>query len=77
MSFGALKVVGNVEFHVAFSDGVSAVGPRYKAASVKEKCSGRPTWLTARIEGQQEVLDGQRILNHTNTLVCDMIHKCI
>lgn len=77
--FGVCKGVGHTEFHVAFSDGVSTVGPRYKAVNVREKCPVRPTWLTARIEGQQEVLDGQRILDEINTLVIDivMILNCI
>lgn len=48
------------------SSGVSAVGPIHKAASVRENCSDCTTWLTARREGQREVLDGQRILDDIN-----------
>ncbi|KAF5476531.1 hypothetical protein F2P56_003278 [Juglans regia] len=61
--------VGNIQFHIALSSGVSAVGPIHKAASVKENCSDRTTWLTARRElreGLREVLDGQRILDNIN-----------
>ncbi|KAF4361139.1 hypothetical protein F8388_007606 [Cannabis sativa] len=57
---------GNIQFHVALSNGVTPVGPRYKAASVKRNCSDHSTWLTAKLEGQQAVLDGQRILNDIN-----------
>ncbi|KAG2678505.1 hypothetical protein I3843_11G005400 [Carya illinoinensis] len=58
--------VGNIQFHIALSSGVSAVGPIHKAASVRENCSDCTTWLTARREGQREVLDGQRILDDIN-----------
>lgn len=51
------------------SNGVSAVGPVHKAVSVTENCSERTTWLTARREGQYEVLDGQRILDGINNEV--------
>ncbi|KAF8036984.1 hypothetical protein BT93_B0035 [Corymbia citriodora subsp. variegata] len=53
--------VGEIRFHVALSDGVSAVGPRYKAISVRTRDD--VTWLTARREGRREVLDGESILN--------------
>lgn len=55
--------VGDIEFHFALSSGVSAIGPRFKAASVRMKDSESVTWLTARREGQQEILDGQRMLD--------------
>lgn len=60
---------GNIRFHVAFSSGVSAVGARYKAASVRTNSTGCSTWLTARREGQMQHLDGQRILHDINNLV--------
>ncbi|OMO84148.1 hypothetical protein CCACVL1_10977 [Corchorus capsularis] len=53
--------IGDIEFHFALSDGVSATGPRFKAISVRPKASS--TWLTARREGQQEILDGQHMLD--------------
>ncbi|EOY22512.1 F-box family protein, putative isoform 2 [Theobroma cacao] len=58
--------VGDIEFHFALSNGVTAIGPRFKAASVKVRNSESVTWLTAKREGQQEVLDGQHILDHIN-----------
>ncbi|KAL4364285.1 hypothetical protein GQ457_04G015030 [Hibiscus cannabinus] len=54
--------IGNIEFHFAQSIGVSAIGPRLKAASVRMQDSCTVTWLTARREGQQEILDGQQML---------------
>ncbi|XP_062115919.1 F-box/LRR-repeat protein At5g63520 isoform X2 [Humulus lupulus] len=64
---------GNIQFHVALSNGVSPVGPRYKAVSVKRNCSDHSTWLTAKLEGQQAVLDGQRILNDINNALGDHV----
>ncbi|XP_061359103.1 F-box/LRR-repeat protein At5g63520 isoform X2 [Gastrolobium bilobum] len=60
---------GNIQFHVALSNGVSAVGVRYKTASVISKNTDSSTWLTARREGQHEVLDGQSILLDINDLL--------
>ncbi|TKY73659.1 F-box/LRR-repeat protein [Spatholobus suberectus] len=60
---------GTIRFHVALSNGVSAVGPRYKAASVKSNNTDCSTWLTARREGQLELLDGQSILLDINNLL--------
>ncbi|XP_022716096.1 F-box/LRR-repeat protein At5g63520-like [Durio zibethinus] len=57
--------VGDIEFHFALSNGVSAVGPRLKAASVRVKDSESVTCLTAR-GGQQEILDGQHLLDYIN-----------
>ncbi|EEF51761.1 conserved hypothetical protein [Ricinus communis] len=58
--------LGEIQFHAALSNGVSAIGPRYKTASAREAFHDRNTWLTARQEGQPEILDGQRILNDIN-----------
>ena len=60
-----MNVIGieNIRFHVALSNGLSPVGPRYKAASVKMNRAGHSTWLTAKIDGQRANLDGQRIMN--------------
>ncbi|XP_030542780.1 F-box/LRR-repeat protein At5g63520-like isoform X2 [Rhodamnia argentea] len=53
--------LGDIKFHVALSDGLSTIGPRHRAASVKvDDCC---TLLTARREGQEEILDGEGILN--------------
>ncbi|XP_057423964.1 F-box/LRR-repeat protein At5g63520-like isoform X2 [Lotus japonicus] len=57
---------GSIRFHIAFSNGVSTVGARYKAVSVKTNFDDCSTWLTARREGQQELLDGQSILLEIN-----------
>ncbi|XP_047181523.1 F-box/LRR-repeat protein At5g63520 [Vigna umbellata] len=63
------RSLGTIRFHVALSDGVSTVGPRYKAASVRANSTDCATWLTARREGQQELLDGQSILLDINNLL--------
>ncbi|KAL5543881.1 hypothetical protein UlMin_007665 [Ulmus minor] len=63
--------IGNIRLHVELSKGLKAVGPRYKAASVRMNCSDHSTWLTAREEGQQAILDGQRILNDINNVFQD------
>ncbi|XP_021905655.1 F-box/LRR-repeat protein At5g63520 [Carica papaya] len=55
--------IGEIQFHVALSNGLSAIGPRYKAVAVRVTDSDSVTWLTARREGELEILDGQQILN--------------
>ncbi|XP_048136768.1 F-box/LRR-repeat protein At5g63520 isoform X2 [Rhodamnia argentea] len=57
----AKESIGEIRFHMALSDGVSKIGPRYKAVSVRTR--DNHTWLTARREGREEVLDGESILN--------------
>lgn len=69
------RSLGTIRFHVALSNGVSAVGPRYKAASVKSNNTDCSTWLTARREGQQELLDGQSILHDINNLLDNHIES--
>ncbi|KAB5532159.1 hypothetical protein DKX38_018829 [Salix brachista] len=68
---------GEIQFHAALSSGVSAIGPRYKAVSVRKIGSetGRSTLLTARREGEQEILDGQRILDDINNELVDQIGR--
>ncbi|KAL6181786.1 hypothetical protein ACLB2K_048435 [Fragaria x ananassa] len=56
---------GDIQFHIALSEGVSTVGPKHKAVSVRATASDS-TWLTARREGNREILDGQRILDDIN-----------
>lgn len=56
--------IGDIDFNVTLSTGVSPIGPKFKAAAVKERrhsedCS---TWLTARREELHDVLDGQTML---------------
>lgn len=50
------------------SEGVSALGPIYKAVSVRT--SDRATWLTAKREGNQEILDGERMMMDIDEEVC-------
>ncbi|KAK6148061.1 hypothetical protein DH2020_018973 [Rehmannia glutinosa] len=52
--------IGETQFHVMLSTGVSPVGQAYKAVSVK--CNKTSTWLTASRETVRENLDGQAIL---------------
>ncbi|KAK3043229.1 hypothetical protein RJ639_002472 [Escallonia herrerae] len=56
--------IGETQFHVTLSTGLSPIGPTYKAASVREMRDECYTWLTARREGSRENLDGQTILDH-------------
>ncbi|XP_052303589.1 F-box/LRR-repeat protein At5g63520 isoform X2 [Populus trichocarpa] len=69
------KPCGEIQFHAALSSGVSAVGPRYKAVSVKKIVSGtgHTTWLTARREGEHEIQDGQRILDDINNELVNQV----
>ncbi|KAH7866807.1 hypothetical protein Vadar_025261 [Vaccinium darrowii] len=60
--------IGDIDFHVTLSTGVSPIGPKFKAVAVKERrhyedCS---TWLTARREELRDVLDGQTMLDDVN-----------
>ncbi|GFP85766.1 F-box/LRR-repeat protein at5g63520 [Phtheirospermum japonicum] len=52
--------IGETQFHVMLSTGISPVGYTYKAVSVK--CNKSSTWLTASRETAGEHLDGQTIL---------------
>ncbi|KAE9608585.1 hypothetical protein Lal_00020779 [Lupinus albus] len=63
------RVSGKIKFHVALSNGVSAVGAKYKTASVRTSSTDSSTWLTARREGQLEHLDGQTILHDIHELL--------
>ncbi|XP_050150934.1 F-box/LRR-repeat protein At5g63520-like isoform X1 [Malus sylvestris] len=58
--------IGDIQFQIALSNGVSTVGSRHKAVSVKVNNCERSTWLTARKEGHPEILDGQQILDDIN-----------
>ncbi|RDX96941.1 F-box/LRR-repeat protein [Mucuna pruriens] len=69
------RSLGTIRFHVALSNGVSAVGPIYKAASVRPSNTDCSTWLTARREGQQGLLDGQSILLDINNLLDNHIES--
>ncbi|XP_075660469.1 F-box/LRR-repeat protein At5g63520-like isoform X2 [Castanea sativa] len=61
------KSSGDIQFRVALSNGVSAIGPKYKVASVTLDGPNSPrrttsTWLTARREGDGDILNGQTML---------------
>ncbi|XP_049354148.1 F-box/LRR-repeat protein At5g63520-like isoform X1 [Solanum verrucosum] len=55
--------VGETQFHVMLSTGISSIGPTYKAVSVRERSSDYSTWLTAKREAVHGSLDGQTILD--------------
>ncbi|XP_010519506.1 PREDICTED: F-box/LRR-repeat protein At5g63520 [Tarenaya hassleriana] len=61
--------VGEIRFHAMISRGISPVGPRYKAASVRVNNLGFFAFLTAKREGQPEILDGQQLLDDINNLL--------
>ncbi|KAK4256933.1 hypothetical protein QN277_006590 [Acacia crassicarpa] len=63
---------GEIKFHVALSNGVLPMGDKYKTASVRTSNEGT-TWLTARREGQQEILDGQRIIDDVSNELANLI----
>ncbi|KAJ9163911.1 hypothetical protein P3X46_023533 [Hevea brasiliensis] len=53
--------IGEIQFHVTLSTGVMPFGPQLQAVCVIAKdteCS----WLTARLQGQYEILDGEGLL---------------
>ncbi|KAF9671728.1 hypothetical protein SADUNF_Sadunf12G0078500 [Salix dunnii] len=68
---------GEIQFHAALSSGVSAIGPMYKAVSVRKIGSetAPTTLLTARREGEQEIQDGQRILDDINNELVGQIGR--
>ena len=68
MWHGLIEATGEIKFHVALSNGVSPVSVKYKTASVRTR-NVNSTWLTARREGQQEILDGQTILENVRNEV--------
>ncbi|XP_055807771.1 F-box/LRR-repeat protein At5g63520-like isoform X2 [Solanum dulcamara] len=55
--------VGETQFHVVLSPGISQIGPTYKAVAVKERPRDYSTWLTAKREEQFENLDGLTMLD--------------
>ncbi|KAI3455057.1 hypothetical protein Pfo_011720 [Paulownia fortunei] len=64
--------IGETQFHVVLSTGISPVGNTYKAVSVK--CNKSSTWLTASRETVREHLDGQAILEDIYDELGDRIH---
>ncbi|KAM3338395.1 F-box/LRR-repeat protein isoform X1 [Capsicum galapagoense] len=55
--------VGETQFHMMLSTGVSSIGPTYKAVSARERPRDYSTWITAKREAIRENLDGQTILD--------------
>ncbi|TMW96808.1 hypothetical protein EJD97_006751 [Solanum chilense] len=55
--------VGETQFHVMLSTGISSIGPTYKAVSVRGRSRDYSTWLTAKREAVHGSLDGQTILD--------------
>lgn len=55
--------VGETQFHVVLSPGISQIGSTYKAVAVKERPRDYSTWLTAKREAQFETLDGLTMLD--------------
>ncbi|XP_052181795.1 F-box/LRR-repeat protein At5g63520 isoform X2 [Diospyros lotus] len=58
--------IGDIEFHFALSTGLSPLGPKFKAATVRERRKESLTWLTARREQSHVILDGQTMLDDIN-----------
>ncbi|KAK1357958.1 F-box/LRR-repeat protein [Heracleum sosnowskyi] len=65
--------MGNIQFHVALSTGMSPIGPSYKTVSVREIRGKGTTWLTAKSEGDIQELDGQTILNQIYDEMPDLV----
>lgn len=55
--------LGEIQFHYALSSGTVDVGQTYKAVSVKTRKVEHSTWLTAKVEGTDAILDGLEILD--------------
>ncbi|GAB2289379.1 hypothetical protein Dimus_023686 [Dionaea muscipula] len=54
---------GKIQFLLSMGAGIAAVGPAYKAASVKVRNHEYSTWITAKREGLNHILDGHQILD--------------
>ncbi|XP_021775844.1 F-box/LRR-repeat protein At5g63520-like [Chenopodium quinoa] len=54
---------GKIEFHFAVGAGVTAVGTTYQVVSAKMRTPDFTTWLTAKREGENEILDGEGLLH--------------
>ncbi|KAF3436912.1 hypothetical protein FNV43_RR19665 [Rhamnella rubrinervis] len=57
--------VGETQFHVALSSGITPFGPRLKALSVGVKGS-ECTWLSVLVEQHDLIIDGQRLIDAIN-----------
>ncbi|KAI4329503.1 hypothetical protein MLD38_027885 [Melastoma candidum] len=62
---------GEIKFHMALSDSMLVLNAKYKTSSVR--ATDCDTWLTAKQEGQREILDGQRMLDGVNAELVDRV----
>ena len=46
------------------------MGPTYQVVSAKMRTPDFTTWLTAKREGENEILDGEGLLNEFDMEVC-------
>ncbi|XP_050225088.1 F-box/LRR-repeat protein At5g63520-like [Mercurialis annua] len=57
--------IGEIEFHLTLSTGMMPFGPQLQAICVIAKDADY-SWLTARMDGDYEILDGQVLLSDIN-----------
>lgn len=70
--FFELTGIGETRFHVTLSTGVMPFGPELRAVSVTAKGS-ECSWLTACMNGYDEILDSQRLLDDISDEVIILI----
>ncbi|WCJ36283.1 F-box/LRR-repeat protein At5g63520 [Euphorbia peplus] len=58
--------IGETQFHVTLSTGIMPFGPQLQAICVVAK-DAASSWLTARAEGQFEIVDGEGLLGDINS----------
>ncbi|GMH31492.1 hypothetical protein Nepgr_033335 [Nepenthes gracilis] len=67
--------LGKIQFHVSMAAGAAAVGPTYKAVSVKVNRGESSTWLTAKREGLDQILDGRQLLDNLDNELGDDVFE--
>ncbi|GAB2221368.1 hypothetical protein Drorol1_Dr00012543 [Drosera rotundifolia] len=55
--------IGRTEFHLSLTFGTAAIGPTYKAVSVKVRSRNSCTWITGKREGNDQIFDGRQMLD--------------
>ncbi|KAJ7945685.1 F-box/LRR-repeat protein [Quillaja saponaria] len=60
--------IGETQFHVLMSAGLMPFGPQLEVVSIKVE-EDEQSWLSARMEGDNAILDGQAILEDINEVV--------
>ncbi|KAJ7957227.1 F-box/LRR-repeat protein [Quillaja saponaria] len=63
--------IGEIQFHVLMSAGLIPFGPLLETASVKVESNDDTSWLSARMEGQNDILQGQSVLADLHSMVED------